>query len=90
MPEKTGQRLVLMDGTTIENGACGYADGVLWCWVHGYTMQEAAGIFFDPHKTGRIVYEYGEMADTYVGYTICVNIFTDESGQVSIGLRKEA
>lgn len=81
-----GQRLILMDGTIIENGRCGYADGRLWCWVTGYTMQQAAGIFFDPDKTGEIVYQYGEMSDRYEGFTVCTNLFIDNDGQVSVCL----
>ena len=53
MAQKEGQRLILMDETTIEDGKCGYADGRLWCWLIGYTMQQAAGIFLDPAKTGK-------------------------------------
>lgn len=81
-----GQRLILMDGTIIENGRCGYSDGHLWCWVIGYTMQQAAGIFFDPDKTGEIVYQYGEMSDRYEGFTVCTNLFIDNDGKVSVCL----
>ena len=89
MPEqKTGQRLILMDGTIIEDGHCGYSEGHLWCWVTGYTMVQAAAIFFDPDKTGKIIYEYGEMSDEYDGYTNCTNLFIDYDGQVSACLVK--
>lgn len=87
--QKTGQRLILMDGTRIEDGSCGYNAGRLWCWITGYTMQEAAAIFFDPSKTGRIVYEYGEMSDVYEGFTNCTNLFIDSDGQISVCLMKE-
>lgn len=93
MPEqeqKTGQRLILMDETTIEGGRCGYSSGRLWCWVSGYTMPEAAAVFFDPGKTGRIVYEYGEMSDEYNGFTDCRSLFVDEDGQISACLAKGA
>ena len=72
-----------MDGTTIENGSCGYAGGKVWCWVKGFTMQDAAAIFFDPQKTGKIVFEYGQMSDTFEGYTNCINLFIDTDGQIS-------
>lgn len=75
--QKTGRRLILMDGETIEDGSCGYSEGRLWCWLPGFTMQEAAETFFNPEKTGRITFEYGEMSDVYEGYTNCVNIFAD-------------
>lgn len=84
--QKTGERLILNDGSVIENGRCGYADAHLWCWMTGYTMQEAAQTFFDPEKTGVIVYEYGEMAQTYEGFTNCVNISIDTDGRLSVCL----
>lgn len=75
--QKIGQRLILKDGTTIEDGTCGYADGHLWCWLPGFTMQEAAQIFFDPEKTGRITFEYGEFTDVYEEFTVCTNLFVN-------------
>ena len=81
-----GQRLILMDGTTIENGACGYADGFLWCYIRGYTMAQAATVFFDPSKTGRITFQYGEMSDVYEGFTNCTNLSVDTDGLVSVCL----
>ena len=75
--KKTGRRLVLMDGEQIEDGTCGLAEDHLWCWLPGFTMQEAAETFFNPDKTGRITFEYGNMSDVYEGYTNCVNIYAD-------------
>ena len=86
--QKTGQRLILKDGTIIEGGRCGYADAHLWCWITGYTMQQAAAIFLDPEKTSRIVYEYGEMSKEYDGFTVCTNLFIDNDGLVSVCLVK--
>lgn len=89
MPEqKTGRRLIFADGTTVENGRCGYSDGALVCWVTGYSMQTAGEIFFDPNKTSRIVFEYGEMSDEYDGFTRCVLQMIDNDGQVSACLKK--
>ena len=83
MAQKTGQRLIFDDGTVIEGGSCGYADGHLWCWVNGFTMPEAAQIFFDPVKTRQITYEYGEMSDVYNSFTNCVSLLIDNDGQIS-------
>ena len=89
MPEpRTGRRLILMDGTTIENGEAGYAGGFLWLYFTGYTIAEAAGIFTDPEKTGRIVFQYGQMEDTYDGYTDCRALNMDGDGKVSVCLTK--
>lgn len=84
--QKTGQRLILMDGSVIENGQCGYSNGCLWCWVTGMTMLQAAQLFLDPTKTSRIVFEYGEMSDTYDNFTSCTNFFIDMDGKISICL----
>ena len=88
MEQKTGQRLIFDDETVIEDGKCGYSEGCLWCWVTGFTMQQAAVIFFDPAKTQKIVYEYGEMSDEYDGYTNCTNLFIDYDGQISACLKR--
>ena len=77
-PPKTGQRLIFLDGTTVENASCGYSSGCLWCWFPDYTMQEAAAIVFDPEKTGKIVFEYGEMSNEYNGFTVCTNLFVED------------
>jgi 4-diphosphocytidyl-2-C-methyl-D-erythritol kinase len=42
-----GRNIVLNDGTVIPGGECGYSDGFLWCWLNGYTMQQAASLFFE-------------------------------------------
>lgn len=85
---KTGQRLVMADGTTIEDGRAGYSSGKLWVWFTGYTLPEASTIFFDPTKTERIVYEYGNMSDVYEGYTEVISMNIDEDRVVSIALVK--
>ena len=80
--ERTGVRLILADGTEIEDGRAGYAGGSLWChWIG--TMQEAAALFFNPEKTAVIRFRYGEMEDTWEGFTVCINIHM-EDGQVYV------
>lgn len=79
-----GLRLILNDGTIIENGRAGYAEGFLWCYMTGYTMQQAAMLFWDDSKTAKIVFQYGEMSDEYEGFTNCVNIHIDVDGKVSV------
>jgi hypothetical protein len=41
-------------------------------------MQEAAEIVFDPEKTGKIVFEYGEMSNEYYRFTVCTNLFVED------------
>ena len=83
-----GRRLILMDGTIIEDGTAGYAEGKLWCRVTGFTMPQAAQIFLDPTKTGRITFQYGEMSDVYEGFTVCTALMTDVDGVVSACMTK--
>jgi hypothetical protein len=84
----TGQRLILADGTRIENGEAGYADGFLWCYLPGMSMAQAGTLFFDPAKTSRIIFEYGEMSETYNGMTDCRNIRIDADGQIAVCMVK--
>lgn len=84
----TKLRLILNDGTIIENGTAGFAQGFLWLWFTGYTMAQAAQTFLDPAKTSRIVFEYGQMSDTYEGFTDCTVLMIDADGRVSVCLKK--
>ena len=78
------QRLILNDGTTIENGDAGYSDGSLWLFFTGYTMQEMAGMFLDPEKTSKIVYQYGDMSAEYDNFTNCKTMTIDTDGNNSV------
>ena len=78
-----GVRLILKDGTTIENGRAGYAEGTLWLYLPGFTMPDAAAIAFDYQKTERIEFQYGEMSDTYSGFTTCRGLMARE-GEIAV------
>lgn len=85
-----GRRLILNDDTVIENGEAGLSSANnLWVWFTGRTMMEAAAIFFNPGKTERIIFQYGEMEDTYEGYTNCTNINIDANGMMHVCLTRE-
>ena len=81
-----GRRLILNDGTTIEDGEAGLAEGFLWLWFHG-SMQQAASLFFDSSKTSKIEFQYGEMIDTFTGFTNCISI-SITGGTVSVCMVK--
>ena len=83
-----GQRLILNSQLTIENGTAGYFDGHLWLYFTGYTLQETATIFFDPANTATIVFQFGDMAETYEGFTDCVNLSINSDGNVSVCMIK--
>lgn len=84
-----GQRLILNDGTVIENGSAGLADGLLWLYIGGYTMAAAAETFLNPAKTAKIIFQYGGMEDSHVGYTDCRAIMINQDGNMSVCLAKE-
>lgn len=84
---KTGRRLILADGTTYENGEAGYYDGVLWCYVPDKRIPDVAPVFSDPARTAVIKFEYGEMADTYEGFTEVSAMLLGDN-EVKISLRK--
>ena len=83
-----GIRLILNDGTVIEDGRAGYSTGSVVLMFTGYTLQEAIGIVFDPSKTSRITFQYGEMEDVYEGYTNCVNVGIDGDGEITAIMEK--
>lgn len=87
MPDH-GQRLIMNDGTVIENGRAGYSQGTLVCFVTGFTMQQAANLFFDAEKTSKIIFQYGEMSNEYDGFTNCININKNVDGVVSVCMTK--
>ena len=78
-------RLILNDGTVIENGGAGDAGKTLWLYLPGFTMREAAETAFDAGKTARIEHEYGDRKDVYEGFTRCTALM-DEDTRISIGL----
>jgi hypothetical protein len=83
-----GQRLILNDGTVIEDGSAGLADGFLWLYAGGYTMTAAAEIFLNPAKTAKIIFQYGGMEDAYTGYTVCKAMIIDGDGNMSVRMAK--
>jgi len=83
-----GQRLILNDGTVIEGGGAGYADGFLWLYFTGMTFVQASQLFCDAGKTVHIVYQYGEMENAYDGFTECMTVQIDSDGHVSVCLKK--
>ncbi len=62
-------KLILNDGTELEESQCGYAEHRLWCYIKGLTLAEAFAVFSDPEKTQTIRFQYGSVTDTYIGFT---------------------
>ena len=80
-------KLILNDGTEIEDGSAGSVRNSLWLTMPGKTMQEAAEIAFDAEKTAQITHEYGPMQDVYEGFTFCTRLM-DENGYISVCLER--
>lgn len=86
--QKTGQRLILADGTELEDSYAGYAEGFLWCYLRGLSMAEAGALFLDPEKTAEIIFQYGEMEDVYDGMTDCRILRMDPDGMIAACMAK--
>ena len=85
-----GRRLILNGDIVLEDCWAGYAEGFLWCYLNGYTIQQAAGMFFDPSNTEHIEFQYGEMSDSYDGFTNCIRLMSETGGMVSVCLLRGA
>lgn len=73
-----GQRLILSDRTIIENGHAGLSSGFLWLWLPGWSMTDTAQKAFNPATVQSIIYQYGDMEDTFTGYTVCMNLMQQD------------
>ena len=87
MKQTHGHRLILADGTEIENGRAGYNAGFLTLWLPGYTMAEAGAIAFNPLKMDQIVFQYGEMEDFYEHFTTCRTLNMQEN-EIEVSMQK--
>lgn len=84
----------------LDNGAeypvrwCGMSSGILTAELMDdtMTMVEAAAAFSDAEATGKITYQYGEMADDFEGYTQLILIQDQrwQGGGIMIQLRRDA
>ena len=84
-----GRRLILKDNTVIENGEAGDATGSLVLFITGYTMRQAADMFIEhPEKTDRITFQFSEEQQVFDGFTRCVNIGIDDSGEITAIMEK--
>ena len=82
-----GQRLILNDGTVLENARAGLSSGFLWLRIPGKTFWEVADIVRDAEKMQHLIFQYGEMEDVYEGYTVCTMIMVDDD-KISVSMVK--
>lgn len=83
------QKLILADGTEIEQGRAYLSDGELWLMIgwNGRTVLEAAKIFSDETKTERITYVHDEV-DEFEGMTDLRMVMIDRDGTMNIKLTR--
>ena len=73
MPEDIvdSKRLILADGTVLEDCDCGYSNKNLWCFLKNIPFGEAFQYFSDPKKFNTVIFEMtvGDLTDriTYSG-----------------------
>lgn len=94
MPEENViKRLILADGTVLDDCECGYADKQLWCYLRKLTFNQVFQLFSDPELTKEIIFEYGiegnPVVETYSGFTNIKNISRREL-TIDVCLEKEA
>lgn len=83
-----GRRLILANGTTIEDGEAGFSQGFLWLWFTGMTLAAAFALFNNPSTTAIIKFQYGDMEDVYDGFTSCRGVNIDADGVLSVCMVK--
>lgn len=84
--------LMLADGTTYDHSECGYAEGVLWCYLPPDTdMSKAFSDFIDTAKTEKITWHVGTTDFEYEGFNEFMGISkTPYDKRVQICIRKAA
>ena len=88
MPEqREGFRIILADGTTIEDARASLADGFFWMYIPGITIQEATEFAFDPEKMSKIRYQHGQAEEEYDGYITPYHLMTNPS-EISVCMTK--
>lgn len=76
------KRLILADGTVLENCDCGYSNRSLWCFLTGVSFGEAFQYFSSPEKLKTVILqlEFMDFIDqtTYSGLQELVAIVQSE------------
>lgn len=85
-----GRRLILQNGTVIEDGNAGESGGLLWLWFTSMTLSMAFALFSNPATTSRIVFQYGDSEYVYEGFTSCRGVNIDADGVLTVCMAKGA
>ena len=90
MPEKTINRLILSDGRVLDNCECGYYNKTLWCYLKGYSFNDAFQFFSDPENFKTIIFEYGtESYRRQITYNGLISLIAIEKREFTVDVRLE-
>lgn len=82
-------RIVLADGTVIENSECDGSTKRVWCFLRGMDIFEAFRLFSSPEKFRTVVFESG-IAERYTRITysgiVTLNEVSVTSGMINLRL----
>ena len=81
------EKLILNDGTELENSHVLLSGTTLWFYLNGVTFNEAYELMSDPEKTGKIIAEYYGSVAEYDSYTDLFCLRREDDGMVSGGLK---
>ena len=83
-------RLILADGTVLEDCECGYASRSLWCFLKGVPFSEAFQYFSGPEKFNTVTFEMvmGDITDQII-YTGLEHILAVQQNDRTVDVRLE-
>ena len=84
-------RLILADGTVLNNCECGYYDNTLWCFLKDISFSDAFMYFENEDKYNTVIFDMGFQDAfydriTYSGFTEVVAIQKDPDNKISVRL----
>lgn len=91
MPEqKSSKRLILKDGTILDNCECGYSSKNLWCFLSGIPFGQAFQYFSGPDKFETVTFEmtFGDITDI-IEYSGFEQITAVQQSEFTVDVRLE-
>lgn len=82
-------RLILADGTVLNNCECGYSNNTLWCFLKDISFSDAFMYFENEDKFNTVIFDIGFQDAfydriTYSGFTELITIQKDPDGKVNV------
>ena len=84
------KRLILADGTILDDCECGYSSKNLWCFLKGIPFGEVFGYFSEPRKYETVIFEmtFGDITDR-ITYSGLEHITAVQQGDETVDVRLE-